>query len=74
VLGGLILSSGITNANFYSMVEILIIFTSTFFLQDETGTRIQKNNHPLQPGKYYIISIGKFLHINHPFMVKITKL
>jgi hypothetical protein len=70
VLGGLILSNGVTNTNFYSMVEILIIFTSTFFLQDETGTRIQKNNYPLQPGKYYIISTGKFLYINHPFTVK----
>ena len=26
VLGGLILVNGVTNANFYSMVEILIIF------------------------------------------------
>ena len=73
-LGGLILSNGVTNANFYSMVEILIIFTSSFFLQDETGTRIQKNDHPLQPGKYYIVSIGKFLQTNHPFMVKVSKL
>jgi hypothetical protein len=60
VLGGLILSNGVTNANFYSMVEIFIIFISTFFLQDEHGTRIQKDDHPLQPRKYYIIATGKF--------------
>jgi hypothetical protein len=60
VLGGLILSNGVTNANFYLMAEIFIIFISTFFLQDEHSTRIQKDDHPLQPGKYYIIATGEF--------------
>jgi hypothetical protein len=30
VLGGIILTNGITNANFYSMVEIIVLFTSSF--------------------------------------------
>jgi hypothetical protein len=60
VLGGLILSNGVTNTNFYSMVEILIIFTSTFFLQDETGTKIEKDDYPFLPGKYYIVATGEF--------------
>ena len=55
-LGGLVLTPGVTNANFYSMVEILIVCTSTFFLQDEGETKIERDGHPLQPGKYYIIS------------------
>jgi hypothetical protein len=59
-LGGLVLTNGVTNANFYSMVEILVIFTSTFFLRDEGGTEIKKDNHPLQPGKYYIVATSKF--------------
>jgi hypothetical protein len=69
VLGGLILTNGVTNANFYSMVEILIIFTSTssFFLQDETSTRIEKDDHPLLPGKYYVVATGEFYLF---FMVK----
>jgi hypothetical protein len=67
VLGGLILTNGVTNANFYSMVEILIITTSHFFLGDESNAKIERDNHPLQPGKYYIVAAGGFLH-NHPFI------
>jgi hypothetical protein len=32
VIGGLILTNGITNANFYSMVEMIVLFTSNFEL------------------------------------------
>src|SRR6266536_2572618 len=55
VLGGLILANGVTNTNFYSMVEILFIFKKSFFLQDESGTKLERDSHPLQPGKYYIV-------------------
>ena len=68
-LGGLFLISGITNANFYSMVEIIILFESQFFLRDEGGTIIAKDNHPLQRGKYYILTTGGRVH-NHIFVVK----
>jgi hypothetical protein len=64
VLGGLILTNGVTNTNFYMMVEILIFFTSGFELQDEGGTTIERNNDPLQPGKYYIDATGKSLNID----------
>jgi hypothetical protein len=84
VLGGLILTDGITNANLYSMLDMFIsceerLFRNpeeTFFLGDEgpfflededpfslldeEGTRIEKDNHPLRPGNYYIVSISKF--------------
>jgi hypothetical protein len=62
VLGGLILTNGVTNSNFYSMVEILVLFTSDFELRSEDNTEIQRNDHPLQPGRYYVNSTGKFLH------------
>ena len=69
VLGGLILSNGITNANLYSMLDIFIVYEESFsseneepfLLQDENGNGIQKNDHPLRPGKYYIVSTSKFL-------------
>jgi hypothetical protein len=61
VLGGLVLIPGVTNATFYSMVEILIIFTSTFILQDEGGTKVERDDRPLQPGKYFIVSAGQLL-------------
>jgi hypothetical protein len=60
-LGGLMLTNGVTNANFYSMVEILILFTRTFELQNEDGTKIQKNDDPLQPGNYYVYAAGRYL-------------
>jgi len=69
VLGGLILSNGVTNANFYSMVEILVIFKSNFFLRDEGDTKIERDDGPLQPGKYYIVAVGGFLY-NYSFMIR----
>jgi hypothetical protein len=64
VLGGLILTNGVTNTNFYSMVEILVLFMSDFELRDEDDTKIEKNDDPLQPGRYYINAACKFLY-NH---------
>ena len=61
VIGGLCLANGITNANFYAMIEIIIIFSSTFFLRNETGIEIEKNDDQLQPGKYYIVASGEFI-------------
>ena len=57
-LGGLILTNGVTNANFYSMIEIFCIFDSVFFLRDEGGTVIQRDGDPLRPSKYYILTDG----------------
>ncbi|MCJ1282582.1 hypothetical protein MMC26_001907 [Xylographa opegraphella] len=54
-LGGLILTNGVTNANFLSMLEILCFFESRSNLQDKGGMMVERNNHPLQPGDYYIV-------------------
>ena len=64
VLGGLTLTNGVTNANFYSMVEILFIFTSTFFLR-EGDIVIQRDDHLLQPGNYYIVATSEFHYYDH---------
>ena len=61
VLGGLILTNGVTNANFYSMVEILIIFSGDFSLLDDSGTKINRDDNPLQPGNYFIDADGRLL-------------
>jgi len=55
ILGGLVLTNGVTNQNFYSMIEILLVFQSAFSLQGEGGNAIERNNHPLQPGNYYVV-------------------
>lgn len=58
VLGGLHLTNGVTNANFYSMVEIICIFEGTFLLRDEGDNMVQRDGSPLQPGNYYIHANG----------------
>jgi len=63
ILGGLILEQGVTNTNFYSMVEIIILFESDFELQLEGNIKVEKNNDPLQPGNYYINAISKLYTI-----------
>jgi hypothetical protein len=59
----MILTNGVTNANFYSMVEIIFLFTSKFELRDEGDARIERDDGPLQPGNYYITASGKSLCI-----------
>ena len=58
LLGGLILTKGVTNASFYLMVDIAFIIESRYFLQDEDRVKIQRDDHPLHTGKYYIVTSG----------------
>ena len=59
VLGGLILTEGVTNVNFYSMVETLVSFTTDFELRDEGDTKVERNDDPLRPGRYCINADSK---------------
>jgi hypothetical protein len=61
VLGGLVLTNGVTNANFYSMVDIVCILDSQYVLREEAGMTIQRDDHPLHAGKYYIVTSGRLL-------------
>ncbi|KAI9879850.1 MAG: hypothetical protein M1830_006873 [Pleopsidium flavum] len=70
VRGGLVLTNGITNSNFYSMVEILFIFTGTFFLQDERNAPIPRDSNPLQPGNYYIVTTDSFSINDEPWLAR----
>jgi hypothetical protein len=60
-IGGLILTDGVTNANLYAMVEIIVIATSDFTLRNESDVVIEKDSSSLQPGNYYIHAPRKFL-------------
>ena len=53
-LGGLILNKGITNSNFYSMINILCILKSSPVLRDEHDIVVEQNNDQLKPGNYYL--------------------
>ncbi len=55
VLGGLLLTNGVTKSNFYSMVEILLLFQSSFSIEHETSATLERNEEPLRPGNYYVV-------------------
>lgn len=57
-LGGLILARGVTNANFHAMIEIFCIFEVSYILQGEDKAVIPRDDHPLHPGKYFIVTEG----------------
>ena len=49
---------GMTNANFYSMVEIVFMFDNYYTLSGKSGATVQRDDHPLQAGKYFINTAG----------------
>jgi len=54
------------------MVKIIVtIETDDFFLRDESDTKIERDDRPLQPGKYYIVAAGGFL-CNYCFMIRVA--
>ena len=69
-LGGLILTDGVTTANFYSMVEIVFLFNQDYTLRDESGITIGRDDHPLQPGKYFIVTAGSITVSDETWLVR----
>lgn len=56
LLGGLVLSPGVTNANFYSMVDIVLVISSTYFLQNDNGQALPRDSKSLLPGDYFVVT------------------
>lgn len=61
VLGGLILTNGVTNANFYSMVEVFLLIDSEYVLRHGDSTELQRNDQSLRRGSYFIVTGGRYL-------------
>lgn len=59
VIGGLIVTNGITHANLYFMVEIIVVATSEFTLRDEDDMDIPKDDAQVEPGDYFINAASK---------------
>ncbi|KAL2054126.1 hypothetical protein ABVK25_005665 [Lepraria finkii] len=72
LLGGLMLNNGITNSNLYSMVEILLLFDSSFSIENEAAATLERNEEPLTGGKYYIV--GSFTVNNEPCLTRTISL
>jgi len=65
VLGGLWVAKGITNADLYLMVEIFCSIKDMYCLHDESEKVVQRDAQQLQPGKYFVVTNGRFLHCFH---------
>ena len=61
LLGGLWIAEGTTNASLYYMVEIICVFTGTFDLRDNNEQLVKRDEEPLRPGNYFIVSNGRSL-------------
>ena len=59
LIGGLWIAKGITNANLYSMVEIFCTFSDTFYLRRFKGQLVERDQHPVQPGDYLLVTNGR---------------
>ncbi|KAH0607772.1 uncharacterized protein H6S33_002806 [Morchella sextelata] len=72
VLGGLVLTNGVTNANLYSMVEIILTFGSgsDYHLQNAGGSQVDRDDHPLLPGNYYVATDGSFSVNSEPWLAR----
>lgn len=70
LLGGMLPLHGITNANVYAMVEIIVIFQSTFALQKVDETILERDDNALQPGDYYIVSNSPFELNNESWLTR----
>lgn len=60
LLGGLVLTPGITNANFYSMLDIILVISTTYSLQNDKSEALPHDSQPLLPGSYFVVTDGKF--------------
>ena len=61
VLGGLILTNGVTNANFYSMVEVFLLFDKEYVVRHEDGTVVMRDEQALRRGNYYVVTNGNLV-------------
>ena len=74
ILGGLLVTRGMTNANLYSMVDIILTFTTSFTLQLKSGITIPRDSYSLEPGSYFVVSAGSFTINSEPSLVRADSL
>ena len=49
-----------TNANLYSMVEILCVIIPTFYLQDKRAAGVNRDEQPLVAGDLFLLRVVGF--------------
>jgi hypothetical protein len=58
LLGGLVRTNGITKTNFYFMIDIVLVISTCYLIQDDDGTNLPRDSEPLPPGNYFIVADG----------------
>ena len=66
------LTSGITNHNFYCMIDIVLLISSTYQLQNQNGDDVPRNAEPLLPGHYLVVADGT-VELNNEYVVPRTE-
>lgn len=61
-LGGLILTNGVTNANFHQMLGILFPSEGSMDVRHNDDTYIGSDESPLRPGNYYLGFQGRSIN------------
>lgn len=54
VLGGLVNTKGITNKNFYAMIEIILVCKSSYTLTLGGDNEVPRDDAEMKPGDYYV--------------------
>jgi hypothetical protein len=68
LLGGLVVTPGITNALLYTMTEIATTVADPFYIQNDNGQEVPRNNDPLVPGNYFIVADGHVAPSSEPVL------
>lgn len=63
---------GITNANFHSMLEIVLVMSSSYFIQTDDGTTLPRDPQPLLPGDYFVVADNP-VDVNNEIVVTRTE-
>lgn len=70
ILGGLILTRGVTNKGFYRMVSIVLITGSIWYIQTENGNLLPDDSQPLLSGHYLIVCDDEIQVNSEPFLYR----
>lgn len=66
VLGGLVNTKGITNKNFYAMIDIILVCKTSYTLTLGGDLEVPRDDVEVRPGDYYVD--GKSIHRSCTFV------
>ena len=49
----------VTNKNLYTMIELVCVFSRSFYLKDAENRIVQHNEEAVAPGNHFIVRMGR---------------